>query len=100
MYLNEINKLTKLALDIYPEPSLKSGGIKKDYKKRWAEYYVVAKTLLKCYDNPDTDPFDIFDKESLQYSIMRAWTESYEKKKLYTVYINALDSISLLKYDL
>lgn len=97
MYLDEVNKLTELILDKYPEPSLKSEKIKKDYKKRWSEYYIVAKTLLKCYDNLEKDPFDIFDQELLQYSIARAQSQSCEKKKLYTIYINALDSISLLK---
>lgn len=93
MYLDEVNKLTELILDIYPEPSLKSGKMKKDYKKQWAEYYIVAKTLLKCYDNLNKNPMDIFEEESLQYSMARAETESKEKKKLYTIYLNALNTV-------
>lgn len=93
MYLNEVDNLTNFALNIYQEPSLKSGKMKKDYKKQWAEYYIIAKTLLKCYDNLSKNPINIFEEESLQYSIARVETESKEKKKLYTIYLNALNTV-------
>lgn len=96
MYLDEVELLTKRALDVYPEPSLRCKG-QKDYKKRWYEHYIIAQTLLKCYDRLDTDPIDIFDNEILQYSIAKAASVSNEKKKLYTIYVNALSSISLLQ---
>lgn len=96
MYLDEVEWLTKRALDIYPEPPEKDRR-QKNYKKCWYEHYIVGQTLLKCYDNLDTDPFDVFSSEILQYSLAKAATKSVEKKKMYSTYITALSKILLLQ---
>lgn len=93
VYLDDLYLLTKKAFDIFPEPKIITAKNKKDDRKRWAEHYVVVKTLLKCYDNLDKNPTDIFEEEVFQYSLARVETKSLEKKKLYSIYIHALNKI-------
>lgn len=93
MYLDDLELLTKKAFDVFPEPKLANGKNKKDDRKKWAEHYIVGKTLLKCYDKLDKNPIDIFEGEVLQYSLARVETKSLEKKKLYSIYIHALNKI-------
>lgn len=93
MYLDDLELLTKKAFDIFPEPKIINAKDKKDDRKRWAEHYIVGKTLLKCYDNLDKNPIDIFENEVLQYSLAMLETKSSEKKKLYSIYIYALNKI-------
>ena len=93
MYLDDLELLTKKAFDIFPEPKIINWKNKQDDRKRWAEHYVVVKTLLKCYDNLDKNPVDIFEEEVFQYSSARVETKSLEKKKLYSIYIHALNKI-------
>lgn len=93
MYLDDLELLTKKAFDIFPEPKIITAKNKKDDRKRWAEHYAVGKTLLKCYDNLDKNPTDIFEEEVFQYSLARVETKSLEKKKLYSIYIYALNKI-------
>ncbi len=91
MYLDDVDRIAKVLLDKYPEPDLKTGKAKRNYWMRWAEHYVISKTLMRCYDLLDQNPVDIFNNEWLQYSLATYETESEQKRKLYLVYSNTLN---------
>lgn len=100
MYLDDVDKIAKILLDKYPEPDLKAGKSKKNYWMRWAEYYIVAKTVLKCYDMLHRSPEDVFFEELLQYSLAIRETKSEQKRKLYLVYINTLEKACSIVQDI
>lgn len=100
MYLDEVDRIAKILLDRYPEPDLKTGKAKGDYWVRWAEHYIIAKTLMMCYDALDVNPLEIFDDEWMKYSLAAYETRSEQKRKLYLVYSNALENACSVAKDI
>ncbi len=93
MYLDKIERIAQKLLDKYPEPDLKTGKAKGDYYKKWVEYYITSKTLIKCYDSLEKDPEDIFYQELLDYWLAYTETTSQQKKKVYSIYVDILQNV-------
>jgi hypothetical protein len=100
VYLDEVDRIAKILLDKYPEPDLKTGKAKRDYWMRWVEHYIIAKTLMMCYDALDTHPNEIFGNEWLEYSLAVYETRSEQKRKIYLVYSNTLEKACSIVKDI
>ncbi len=92
MYLEKVERITQNLLAKYPEPDLKTGKANGNYYKKWIEHYIIAKTLMQCYDLLDTDPEDVFFQELLNYWLAFTKTDSLQKKKVYSIYVDTLQN--------
>lgn len=90
--MDKVDRIAKALLDRHPEPDLKADKAKGECYKKWIEHYIITKALMRCYDLLDTDPEDIFFQELLDCWLAFAKTDSLQKKKVYSIYVDTLQN--------
>lgn len=91
MYLDFIFKIATYIEKHYSEPSAMMS--KKKFYKRSAECFVLNSVIIKCLDNQNENPLNIFDNLILEYTLAYKECIQLENKYLYLTFINALMNV-------